>query len=216
MHGIGILGGTFDPVHHGHLRLALELYERLGLAEVRLVPSARPPHRQQPSASAEQRLAMLRAAVGKTPGLRVEDRELRRPGPSYMFDTLSEIRAEAGRVPLCLLLGMDAFMGLPGWHRWRELIELAHLVVVRRPNTVSPLEPTMREFLTTYQARHEDELRGGEAGRILIHEIPALTVSATEIRTMLATGRNPRYLLPDAVLAVIEREQLYRGHFDKQ
>ncbi len=208
---IGILGGTFDPVHHGHLRLAMELYERLALNRVWLLPAARPPHREAPRASPEDRLAMLRAAVGDTPELKADDRELRRPGPSYMVETLEDARREiGGETPICLLLGMDAFTSLASWHRWRELVELAHLVVVRRPNTRQPLDDTMRHFLEQHQLKQIEALRDAPGGGILMRDIPALMISATEIRDMLATGRNPRYLLPDAVLDFILERQLYR------
>ncbi len=130
---VGVFGGTFDPVHHGHLRTALEVLEGCGLEQLRLVPALVPPHRPQPRAPAPLRLEMLRRAVAGEPRLVVDDRELRRGGPSYTVDTLAELRAAVGTRPLCLVLGADAFLGLPGWHRWRELFALAHLVVVERP-----------------------------------------------------------------------------------
>lgn len=206
---LGILGGTFDPIHHGHLRLALELRERLGLERVHLLPSAQPPHRNQPVASAEWRLRLVQAALADTPGLLADDRELHRAGPSYMVDTLAELRNEYPQQTLCLILGMDAFMGLAGWRRWQQLTDYAHLVVVRRPNTLAPLSAEMQAFQRHHQADSAARLRQQPNGLLWMQEIPSLHISATEIRTQLKTGANPRYLLPDSVLALIQTHQLY-------
>ena len=148
---MGLLGGTFNPIHHGHLRLALELYERLDLAEVRFIPSAYPPHRKQPSVSSQLRLKMVQAAIADVPGLKVDDRELWRSGPSYTVDTLSDLRDDYPHQPLCLILGMDAFMGLPYWYQWERLIHLAHFLVVVRPDTVLPKKHIMQHFLQKHQ-----------------------------------------------------------------
>ncbi|MCP4696536.1 MAG: nicotinate-nucleotide adenylyltransferase [Gammaproteobacteria bacterium] len=206
---IGILGGTFDPVHHGHLRLAVEIRERLELTEMRLIPAARPPHRGSPAVNADMRLAMLRAAVRDTKGLTVDDRELRRIGPSYMADTLAELRAEYADTPLCFVLGMDAFRELPSWHAWESLITLAHLVVAYRPNANMALGDTMRDFVSVYRTQAPRLLRRQPFGAVFMQEIPALAISATEIRASLATGKEPRYLLPDAVLRIIRANRLY-------
>src|SRR5204863_186003 len=130
---IGIFGGTFDPIHYGHLRTAFELWQTLKLAEVRFMPSGNPPHRVRTLADAALRVQMVRVAVADQPAFIVDDREVRRAGASYTFDTLTELRRENPERSLCLLLGMDAFLGLPSWHRWRELFELAHVVVAHRP-----------------------------------------------------------------------------------
>jgi nicotinate-nucleotide adenylyltransferase len=205
---IGILGGTFDPIHHGHLRLALELYERLELQQVRLLPSARPPHRDTPAVSASQRLHMLQLALADEPALVADGRELHRAGPSYMVDSLSELRAEFPDTPLCLLLGMDAFLGLPTWHQWQRLITLAHLVVVQRPDSDYPSTGVMHEYLQQY--RFHDTLYTATTGSIVVLEIPALSISATHIRSLLQQGRNPRYLLPPTVLQFILEQRLYQ------
>src|SRR5262245_12412890 len=135
---LGLFGGTFDPIHYGHLRTAFELWQALGLAEVRFMPTGSPPHREQTHASAGHRLAMVKAAVAGQPAFTVDDREVRRSGVSYSVDTLAELRAEHPDRSLCLLLGMDAFLGLPNWHRWRELLDLAHIVVAHRPGWRAP------------------------------------------------------------------------------
>lgn len=207
---IGILGGTFDPIHHGHLRLALELVERLDLAEVRLIPAAHPPHREAPSVSGQLRLEMIQVAIAGIKGLTVDDRELRRPGHSYTVDTLSSLREDFPNRPLCLILGMDAFMNLSHWYHWEQLITLTHLLVVRRSGTLLPEVHTMRDFLTKNRAYSPEALKKSVAGTIWVEEIPALTISATQIRGLIATGKNPRYLLPLAVLHIINTHLLYR------
>lgn len=207
---IGLLGGTFDPIHNGHLRLAIELYERLDLAEIHFIPAARPPLRELPTANPELRLQMVQAAVSEVAGLKVDDRELHRPGFSYMVDTLASFRADYPKRSLCLILGMDAFMGLPQWYQWEQLIELAHLLVVRRPGTLLPVVHRMNDFLIAHQTTQLEDLVKYTQGLIWVEEIPALTISATQIRALLAAHRNPRYLLPKAVLDLIEIHQLYR------
>ena len=208
---IGILGGTFDPVHFGHLRPALEVHEALALEELRLVPCHIPPHRPQPHASADRRVAMLEAAVGRHPAFRIDARELQRNGPSYTFDTLTSLRAELGETGLCLLLGMDAFRDLPTWHRWRELIGLGHLVVMTRPGAHVPAHGELAGFIRRHRVRNADDLRRRPAGLLLFQPVTSLAISATRLRGLLAAGRDPAFLLPDAVIEIINREGLYRG-----
>lgn len=211
MQPIGILGGTFDPVHFGHLHSALELQETLGLAEVRLIPCGHPPHRNPPRAPASARLAMLELAVTGQPGLRVDPRELERPGPSYMVDTLTSLRDELGKAPLCLILGSDAFLGLPGWHRWQELVQLAHLVVMHRPGWVldHSLAAPLAQLVDTRRVYEAAALAAQPAGSILLVPVTPLDISSTAIRTLIAAGRSPRYLLPDAVWEHIRTHGLY-------
>ena len=206
---IGILGGTFDPIHHGHLRLALEIHEGLGLDEVRLIPARQPPHRGAPFAGAEDRQAMLEAAVVATPGLRVDARELDRDGPSYTVDTLESFRAEFPQRSLCLIVGMDAFCELDAWYRWRSLPELAHIVIARRPGALMPESGRPAELLRERLTDSATALRRMQAGRTLMQDVPPLDITATRIRSLLGAGRNPRYLLPDAVLDVIHERGLY-------
>lgn len=212
---VGVFGGTFDPVHFGHLRPALELLESLDLAEVRLIPCRMPPHRTAPMADPEQRLAMLELAVDDQPGLVVDRRELARPGPSYMVDTLSSLRAEVGDTPLCLLLGLDAFLGLAGWHRWRELPDLAHIVVTHRPGW--SLEGAgqagageVLELLHQRLVAQPGDLARQPAGGVWLQPVTQLDISASTIRKLVGDGGSPRYLLPDVVWCFIRREGLYR------
>lgn len=206
---IGLLGGTFNPVHIGHLRAALEVAEFMLLDELRLVPSARPPHRETPQASAEQRLAMVELAVAGEPRLSVDDRELRRDCPSYTVDTLESIRRElAAADQLFLLIGWDAFCGLPGWHRWQELLEHCHLLVLQRPDADSEAPEALRDLLAARSVSDPLSLTGAGGQISFIWQTP-LAVSATQIRQLLASGKSARYLLPDAVLAYIQAHQLY-------
>ncbi len=206
---IGILGGTFDPVHHGHLRCAQELLQDLPLDEVRLIPCHIPPHRDAPQASARQRVRMLQAAVEDAPGLRVDDRELSREGPSYTVDTLQDLRDQFGAKSLCLIVGMDAFSALDTWHRWRELIDLAHIVVAHRPGWQTPRTGAVAELVDRHAAHSAAELRAQPAGRILPWPITALDISASAIRSLFAAGKSPRFLMPDAVARIIAAEALY-------
>lgn len=208
---IGILGGTFDPIHHGHLRCAQELLQDLPLDEVRLVPSRIPPHRDTPHASVEQRLRMLKAALDGAPGFIVDDRELSREGPSYTVDTLHSLRAEIGATPLCLIVGMDAFNGLDRWHRWQELIDLAHIVVAHRPGWLAPQTGAVAELLNRHAVKSSAELRAQPAGRVLPWPITGLDISASAIRAQVAAGKSPRFLVPDAVARIIAAERLYVG-----
>jgi len=214
LQAIGILGGTFDPVHFGHLRMAQELRDELQLASVRFVPAASPPHRDQPQTAAAHRVAMTRLAIAGNPAFSLDTRELDRPGPSYTFDTLTELRAELGRdTPLCLLVGGDAFLGLPTWHRWRELLDLAHIVVAHRPGAI-PSEAAMADELRAlWEKRRTDDpasLHRSPAGNILLHRITALDIAASAIRSTLRHGRSVRYLLPDAVSDYIQTHHLYQ------
>ncbi len=200
---IGLLGGTFNPIHNGHLRLALEIYERLYLAQVRLIPSAQPPHRAVPSVSSKLRLEMVQAAISGVTGLIADDRELQRDGPSYMVDTLISLRTEYPDNPLCLILGSDAFMNLHSWYQSTQILNLAHIIVVRRPNAVLATQHLN-------QTHNLNQLHTSKAGKIWVEELPDIAISATQIRDLIAAGNNPNYLLPLAVLDIINHNRLYR------
>jgi nicotinate-nucleotide adenylyltransferase len=191
---LAILGGTFDPVHHGHLRAAWEAAEALD-AEVRMVPARTPPHRPPPVADAAGRVALLRAALAGQHRLSVDTRELEREGPSYTVDSLASLRAEIGpERPLVLLVGQDAFAGLASWHRWRDLFVLAHVGVLTRPGAEQAIAGPLADFVADRRAA---QVRG-PAGSVIGIAITPLDIAATAIREAFAAGREPRFLLPSA------------------
>ena len=206
---LGIFGGTFDPIHHGHLRTAFELREALRLGEVRFLPTGSPPHREATLASSEMRLAMVRAAVQDEPAFTVDDRETRRGGLSYSVDTLVELRAEFPQRSICLLLGMDAFLGLPNWHRWREILELAHVVVAHRPGWKAPTQGPLGEVMVDRGTGSVRDLHEAPAGRVFVHAVKQLEISSTELRALISRGRNPRYLVPDSVCKLLRETGWY-------
>ncbi len=210
MNPIGIFGGTFDPIHFGHLRTAFELLQALRLSEMRFMPAGNPPHREITVAEPEERLAMVQAATQGQPGFTVDDREIRREGLSYSVDTMRTLRADFPDRSLCLVVGMDAFLGLPKWHQWRELLELAHLVVAHRPGWRAPSMGPLGELLVDRGTGRIGDLHESRAGCIYIHAVTQLEISSTELRKMIAAGRDPRYLMPDAVRAIIEQTGCYR------
>jgi nicotinate-nucleotide adenylyltransferase len=211
---IGILGGSFDPVHNGHLRLAVEVMEALDFDSVRLVPLSLPNAEKSPVASGAQRLAMLKAAVADEPRLIPDDRELRRGGISYTVETLQSLREEQPNQPLCLILGMDAFRRIGTWHQWQRLRTLAHIVIAARPGAVPGAVPGDDEVLPaefiSARTQNPDILRQHPAGSVLEQTIQQLEISSTEIRARVRASRSIRYLLPDAVMAIIKEQKLYQ------
>ena len=207
---LGIFGGTFDPIHIGHLRMALELKQQLQLDEMRLLPCYLPPHRTTPGATAEQRVAMLELALQSCTELTIDTRELKRAKPSYTYDTLRELRAELGeQISICLCMGMDSFVSLDQWHEWQQLLRLAHIVVVERPGYELPEVGVMADLLRRHRAE-ADVISAAPAGAVVIAASGLLPVSATAIRAQIGAGESPQFLLPDAVLNYIRAQDLYR------
>lgn len=205
-----IYGGTFDPIHHGHLRLAIEIRERLRVASVSLVPSFVPPHREQPGATPEQRLKLLSLALENEPGLCVDDREIRREGASFTAETLRQLRDTLGpEEPLAMVVGTDAFAGFDRWRDWQEIPGLAHIVVVHRPG--APLNPgsVPAGLLRDRGLASVSALHDRPCGGMLELDPPLLDISATGIRERISAGRSPRYLFPESVWAEIQRLGLY-------
>lgn len=207
---IGVLGGTFDPVHFGHLRVALEVKESLNLDGMRLVPCNSPPHRATPVASAELRLIMLQSAIVNEPGLVVDTRELQRSGPSYMVDTLHSLREELSGESFGLVLGMDAFAGLETWYQFRELPKLTHFIVVYRPGFKLQIPKGLRDLQAVQCIDTVQESDGIEAGCVLFHEVSQIDISSTKIRDIIKIGKNPRFLVPESVLEIIQERNLYQ------
>jgi nicotinate-nucleotide adenylyltransferase len=206
---IGILGGTFDPIHFGHLRSALELHQALDLAEVRFIPCYQPVHRKSPIASPEQRLAMVRKAIENEPALKVDNCEIARKGPSYMIDTLKHLHQKMPNTPLCLIMGIDALLNFPSWHKWEEILKLAHLVVVHRPHYHLPQTGIVAELLKERLKKNSESLHECLAGNIILHPVTPLEISATDIRKQIAMGRSPRFLMPDSVYKYIQQHGVY-------
>jgi nicotinate-nucleotide adenylyltransferase len=215
---LGLLGGTFDPIHFGHLRLAEEAREMLGLARVRLIPAGQPPHRGTPRCSSTDRLAMARLAVAGNPAFEVDDGEIRTATRSYTVLTLERLRAEFGPArPLVLILGADAFQGLPTWHRWQDLFALAHIAVANRPGYAAhgerwteALPPALADTCAGRFTRDPARLGATPAGLVTPFDMTPLDLSASRVRELLAGGRSVRYLLPDSVLDYIGLHHLYR------
>lgn len=213
---IGLFGGTFDPIHLGHLRLAEELGEVLGCSEVRFLPTGTPPHRHPPLATATARRDMVALAIAGNPRFRLDERETHRTDPCYMIDTLTAIRAEVGaHIPLCLLLGGDAFMGLTTWHRWTELFQLAHLAIAHRPgfNPQSwddSLPDALQHEIDRRLCKHPADLEMTPAGHIYLHPITQMDIAARRIRSSCQKGESVRYLVPDPVWVYLNQNDLYR------
>ncbi|WP_273428433.1 MULTISPECIES: nicotinate-nucleotide adenylyltransferase [Marinobacter] len=205
-----IYGGTFDPVHHGHLRLALEISDRLEVAPINLMPCHIPPHRGDTGASADQRLRLLELAVAAEPQLRVDDRELKRAGASYTADTLRQLRNELGpEHPLTMVVGTDSFASFDRWREWQSIPELAHIVVVRRPGAELDPDGLPAAMLAERRVSDPQALHGRPCGLMLDLQLPLLEISATGIRERIEAGRSPRYLVPDSVWQEIRRLGLY-------
>ncbi len=210
---LGILGGTFDPVHLGHLRFAEEIATALSLYEIRLIPAGQPPHRTLPLAGSEHRLAMAYLATAGNPILRVDAREVRRHEPSYTIKTIEEIRAEIGERPLCLLLGADAFFGFPFWERWQDFFKLTHIVVASRPGyeLTSSIPLPLQEMWGSLFTADPKRLAQQPCGLVYHQTITSLDISASNIRALVRRGDSARYLLPDSVLEYIHKAELYES-----
>ena len=200
---IGLFGGTFDPIHYGHLRTAFELWQSLRLAQVRFLPTGNPPHRDPCLAPPELRVQMVRAAIAGQGAFVVDDREMRRSGVSYTVDTLLDLRAEYAERSLCLLLGMDAFLGMPHWHRWQEIFDLAHVVVAHRPGWKAPITGPLGAVMVDRGTGSVRDLHQASAGRVYVHAVTQLEISSTDLRALICANRDLRYLVPDAVRELI-------------
>ncbi|VAW62423.1 Nicotinate-nucleotide adenylyltransferase [hydrothermal vent metagenome] len=205
----GVFGGTFDPIHYGHLRPALDVLQGAGLDEVRFIPNRLPPHRDAPYLNDPLRAELVQLAIAETPEFLLDKRELQRDGPSYMVDTLESLKSEFPADTLCLIMGMDAFNGLPQWHRWQTILELCHLIVTTRPGA----ERAAFAQQAAISARFSDDSRCLErrsAGQILLQSVTQLDISASRIRQSLRRGQSIQYLLPEALREKLE--QAYAKH----
>lgn len=207
---VGIFGGTFDPIHNAHLRLALEVKQALRLDELRLLPAAFPPHKQSPERDPHARLAMLERAVRPCSDLTIDGRELEREGLSYSIDTVISLRADLGdQVSLCLVMGADSFFYFDRWHRWQEILNFAHIIVIDRPGLTDPLPEVVSDLAVKSDISLRD-LREKPFGGIHRIQLSMLAISSTQIRTLIARGDSPQFLLPDSVWLYIQENGLYR------
>jgi nicotinate-nucleotide adenylyltransferase len=209
---IGLLGGTFNPIHFGHLRMAQELAESLNLSTVKFIPSANPPHKPPPQVSADHRAAMVKLAISGNPQLQFDGRELTRTGASYTVETLESLRNELGDdVSLILIMGSDAFTQLNTWHRWQEIIKLCHIALVQRPTSSNkePLTKELETFLHNHYTEHAEDLHYSRAGLVTMQAITPLEISSTAIRQAIQHSHSARYLTPESVLDYIAVKQLY-------
>jgi nicotinate-nucleotide adenylyltransferase len=211
---IGLLGGTFDPIHFGHLGMAQELAEALALDTVKFIPAAVPPLKSQPSASAADRCAMVQLAIANNPDFQLDDRELKRTGPSYTVETLRSLRSELSEQDsLVLFIGSDAFKQLNRWHQWQEIIQLCHIALVARPDSdvSTGLNPELVTFLQDHYTENAMDLQSESAGLITMQAITPLAISSSAIREQLKNRQSARYLTPDCVLDYIAQHGLYQA-----
>lgn len=207
---IGILGGTFDPVHNGHIRMAIECYEKLELEEVRLIPLHTPPHRLEPAATPEQRYKMLEMATKKLDGLIVDDCELIKGGISYTIETIHMMRKKFNGTSLCLLMGADAFNSMHTWYQWKDLLTFVHIVIAERPgNATNPDYPDLKNLLVKHQTGIISNLYDLPFGKIFEITMPLLDISSTQIRNIFLTKKNPAMLLPENIIEYIEANHIY-------
>ncbi len=206
---LAIFGGTFDPVHYGHLRCADDARQKLKLKDLCLLPSGHPPHRLTPSATTAQRLQMLQLALTEFPQLLIDDRETRREGPSYMVDTLKELRSEGPQRPIMLLIGQDAANDLHTWHHWEQLFELAHIVVLTRPDTCLEYRRDLAEIIQNRACLEFEQLHSCVAGRVLQLEVASIDISATDVKKLICSGNTLKSMLPEAVIRFINENHLY-------
>lgn len=205
-------GGTFDPIHYGHLRPVSVLAQEVGLNQVTLLPNHVPPHRPQPEANAQQRLKMVTLAIADNPLFSVDDRELHRTTPSYTIDTLETIRKERGQTqPLAFIIGQDSLLTLHKWHRWHALLDVCHLLVLARPGYNQQMDtPELQRWLEQHRVTDATQLSQQPHGYIYLADTPLLEISATEIRQRRHQGISCDDLLPRSVQRYIELQGLYR------
>jgi len=210
---IGVFGGTFDPIHFGHLRPALDVLEGLCLEQIRFIPCGQPPHRQLPVANAVQRLAMVQLAIQDQPGFIADDREIKRAGPSYMVDTLSSLRQEMPDKTFCLIVGMDAFCEFDTWKNWQEIMTLANIVVIHRPNNefdAGKAGSELNSYLLQNRVGNVAGLESFVSGRILFYPVTQLDISSTQIRDEFKGKKDVHYLMPQKIIEYIQQHRIYQ------
>lgn len=206
---IGILGGTFDPVHNGHLAIAYSLINQLSCEQIQFIPCRHPPHRQEPTTTPLHRLTMLQLATKHLPQFYINEIELRREGPSYMVDTLTELNQELPHAALGLIVGVDVLTKFNTWHRWQSILQLAHLIVVNRPDYELPHEHWLQSLLQQHRCDQHEQLISQKNGYIYFHDMPPNFTSASNIRRLLQEGEDITNEVPSNVAAYISQNHLY-------
>lgn len=206
---IGIYGGTFDPIHYGHLSAASEVQQSLALDDVRMVLSAQPPHREQPVLSASDRFSLLTLALENYPRLLADDCEMKRTGPSYMVDTLLHYRQQMPAGSVALILGVEAFNSLQSWYRWQEIIQLAHIVITDRAGFDNQIEQSLAEYVDSFLTGDKSQLKQLTHGKIYLQPVKPIDISATQIRRLIKDRKPVKQLLPDACVEEIKRQRFY-------
>ncbi|TBR45099.1 nicotinate-nucleotide adenylyltransferase [Marinomonas agarivorans] len=207
---VAIMGGTFDPIHNGHLRVAVEILDHHNFSELRLIPCYQPVHKKHPIISSEDRLTMIKLACQSDSRLLVDSREIVRQEPSYTINTLRDLRQELGeKTPLVMIVGMDSFLSLPAWDSWHDIIHYAHILVVSRPNWEQDFVRELADFYENYRVESAEELKLSAAGKIYLEALTPLSISSSMIRTLCRQKASIAYLLPDNVQRFIEQNELY-------
>ena len=207
---VAIFGGTFDPVHNGHLRMATELTEHLHCSELRLIPAGIPPHREANQVAAHHRLAMLELAIEHEDKLRVDDCELKREGKSYTIDTMQVLREQQPKDVLTFCMGMDAFVSINTWQRWQEMLDYVNIVVITRPGFYLPREGDVHDWWEQHVVDSAAKLAKSTHGKLLSLELTPLSISSSDLRQRVTERKSIRYLVPKTVQHYIEQHQLYR------
>ena len=206
---IAIMGGSFNPIHFGHLRPALELQQQLNLAQVKLMPNHVAPHKSHTDTTTTQRCAMIQAAIIDMPALQLDMTELSMPQPNYSVATLQALRQQHPHTPLCFIIGMDSFINLPKWHRWRELLDYCHLIVCQRPGWMHEASLELQQHLKGNKTENMADLAQQKQGLVFFTQVTQLEISSSQIRQLRKQGMSIKYLLPDSVIQYIEQNQLY-------
>ncbi len=204
-----IFGGTFDPVHYGHLRTALEVRNFLAVQEIKFLPAGSPPHRRNEVSDPHHRLAMLQLALAGLEGFSIDQREIQRRGLSFMVDTLTDIRSEGSNNPVILVLGHDSASSLGSWHRWLQIFSLAHLLVISRPGEQQDFSPQLDAEMSKRQVLDCQQLFEAPSGLVLNLQVTGLSISSRNIRRLMKNGGSAQFLLPDTVLGYLHEHRLY-------
>lgn len=211
MQCIGVFGGTFNPIHHGHLRIAQEAAETFALSQVKFLPAAKPPLKAEPDVAAKHRAAMVQLGIASNPLFHLDTRELERTGPSYTIDTLMSLHTEHPQDALCLIVGSDAFARFDQWYRWQSVLDYCHLIVVSRPHggSLTHLSEPLRALLQQHQTDDITQLSQQPHGMIAMHDVTALDISSSQIRGLIRAQKNPVYLCPQPVIQYMQQHHLY-------